>query len=31
MGQSHKAVIKFSWAQSLDGGHSGGQIKQEID
>ena len=23
--------MKFSWAQSLDGGRSGGQIKQEID
>ena len=22
--------MKFSWAQSLDGGCSGGQIKQEI-
>ena len=23
--------MKFSWAQSLDSGHSGSQIKQEID
>ena len=23
--------MKFSWAQSLDGGRSGSQIKQEID
>ena len=31
LGQPHEAVIKFSWAQSLDSGRSDSQIKQEID
>lgn len=31
LGQPHEAVMKFSWAQSLDSGRSDSQIKQEID